>query len=173
MLAIIFYFVVALTIGSALVVLFSRNVLYSAFSLMLTFLGVAALYVTAGADFLAVTQIMIYVGGILVLLIFGIMLTQKSKSAVSATAPNRILSESRNNLLGGVLAFCIFSGLVWIFRKAQFAKLERQHFDSQPLTSKVNSIGIQLMTDFSLPFEIAGVLLLMVLMGAAYLAKEK
>ena len=172
LLAFIFYFFVVLTVGSALVVLLSRNVLYSAFSLLLTFLGMAALYITAGGDFLAVTQIMVYVGGVLVLMIFGIMLTNKTKIKQAALVPNVIVSEHRNTFWGLVLAVGIFSVLVWAFRNASFARLEVHHFDSQPLTSKVNGIGIQLMTDFSLPFEITGVLLMIALMGAAYLAKE-
>lgn len=162
-----------LTVGSALVVLLSRNVLYAAFCLMLTFLGMAALYVTLGADFLAVTQLMIYVGGIVVLIVFGIMLTNKAKVPAQSTTPNGLLSANRNSLLGGILALVIFGGLVWVLRRGQFAQVEWQHFEPQPLNSKVSSIGKLLMTDVSLPFELTGILLLMALMGAAYVAKNR
>src|SRR5213594_2277602 len=73
----IWYFFAALTVLSAAVVVFSRSLIHSAFSLLFTFFGVAALYVMLGADFLAATQLLIYVGGILVLLLFGVMLTHK------------------------------------------------------------------------------------------------
>jgi NADH-quinone oxidoreductase subunit J len=74
----ILFFVFALiTIVSACIVVFSKNLMYAAFSLLFTFFGVAALYVLLYADFLAVTQVLIYVGGILVLLLFGVMLTSK------------------------------------------------------------------------------------------------
>ncbi|MGB9913762.1 MAG: NADH-quinone oxidoreductase subunit J, partial [Candidatus Kapaibacteriota bacterium] len=70
-----FWFFAILIVGSALVVVLSRNMIYAVFALLFTFFGVAGIYVILNADFLAVTQIMIYIGGILVLLIFGIMLT--------------------------------------------------------------------------------------------------
>ena len=72
---IVFYVFAVITVVSAFVVVFSRNIMYAAFSLLFTFFGVAGLYVLLSADFLAVTQILIYVGGILVLLLFGVMLT--------------------------------------------------------------------------------------------------
>src|SRR5512135_2213903 len=74
---IVFYLFAALTVGSAAVVVFSRSLIYSIFGLLFTFFGVAALYVLLGADFLAATQMVIYVGGVLVLLLFGVMLTHK------------------------------------------------------------------------------------------------
>jgi len=74
---IIFYFFAAMTIASAAVVVFARSLIRSAFALLFTFFGVAALYACLGADFLAATQLVIYVGGILVLLLFGVMLTHK------------------------------------------------------------------------------------------------
>src|SRR5688572_17633741 len=75
--AAIFYVFAAVTVGSAAVVVFARSLIYSAFALLFTFFGVAGLYVLLGADFLAATQLLIYVGGILVLLLFGVMLTHK------------------------------------------------------------------------------------------------
>ena len=72
---VIFYLFAAITVCSAAFVVFTRNVIYSAFSLLFTFFGVAALYVFLSADFIAVTQVVVYVGGILVLLLFGVMFT--------------------------------------------------------------------------------------------------
>ena len=75
-----FWFISALTIISAFFVVSSKSLLYSAYSLLVTFLGITALYVFLWADFLAVVQVVVYVGGILVLIIFGIMLTNKISS---------------------------------------------------------------------------------------------
>lgn len=72
---VIFFFLAAVTVGSAMFVAFSRNIVHSAFALMATFLGVAGLYVTLGADFLGAVQVLVYVGGILVLTLFAVMLT--------------------------------------------------------------------------------------------------
>src|SRR3974377_1318354 len=74
---VVFYLFAAMTVSSAAIVVFARSLIYSAFGLLFTFLGVAALYVYLGADFLAASQMVIYVGGILVLLLFGVMLTHK------------------------------------------------------------------------------------------------
>jgi NADH:ubiquinone oxidoreductase subunit K len=74
---VVFWVFAVVTVGSAAVVVLSRTLIYSAFALLFTFFGVAGLYVLLGADFLAATQLLIYVGGILVLLLFGVMLTHK------------------------------------------------------------------------------------------------
>src|SRR5438046_3678724 len=94
---VIFYLFAALTVASAAIVVFSRSLIYSAFALLFTFFGVAGLYVLLGADFLAATQLLVYVGGILVLLLFGVMLTHKLydldlKSEVTQFAPGLIVS---------------------------------------------------------------------------------
>jgi len=158
-----FYVFAALTVFSALALLWARQVLYSAFALLLTFLGIAGLYVLAGADFVAVTQIMIYVGGILVLLIFGIMLTNRP-----ANGPP--LSERVNRLAGILAAGGLFAVFLIVFLKANLLALP-QAAANQP--SSIPAIGIGLMTDFLLPFEIAGILLMVALMGAAFIASRK
>lgn len=157
----IFYLFASITVGSAFVVVFSKNVIYSAFSLMFTFLGVAGLYVLLQADFLAVAQIMIYVGGILVLLIFGVMLTNKVtdveiKSGTIHVLPGTIIIAV---LLGTLII--IMSKTVWIMRPVQF--------DVQG-TSQI--LGEMLMTTFLLPFEAVAVLLLVAIMGAALIARK-
>ena len=93
----------------------TRNVLYAAFYLLLTLLGVAGLFVLASADFLAIAQIMIYVGGVLVLVIFGVMLTHKAEpiSTVSSQTANRVPSLNRAGMgvAGLVVAGALFVGL--------------------------------------------------------------
>jgi NADH:ubiquinone oxidoreductase subunit 6 (subunit J) len=161
-----------LTIGSALGVLWSRNVLYSAFGLILTFLGVAALYVLAGADFLAVAQIMVYIGGILVLLVFGVMLTNQADPQRREGRPV-VLTEHRWRLRGVLVAGGIFALLMTVFAKANFPALEQDRFEPiEAGTSVVPQTGLLLMSDYGLPFEVAGLLLLIALIGAAYLAKK-
>ena len=94
--AAVFYLFAVITVGSAAVVVLARSLIYSAFALLFTFFGVAGLYVLLGADFLAATQLLIYVGGILVLLLFGVMLTHKLydldlKSEVTQFLPSAII----------------------------------------------------------------------------------
>lgn len=166
---IIFYVFAALTIAGALGIVFTKNILYAAFSLLLTFLGVAALYVLAGADLLAVVQIMIYVGGVLVLMIFGIMLTGK-------TTDKYLPSPSHNRIAGTLAGLALFSLFITAILKANFSTLAWINAAGNTQTadeSTVAGIGINLMTDFVLPFEIAGILLMVALLGAAYIAGRK
>ncbi len=104
----VFYVFAFITIVSAFIVVFSKNIIYSAFALLFTFFGVAGLYVLLQADFLAVTQILIYVGGILVLLLFGVMLTNKVisveiKTGTIQTIPALILVAIVAGIAGGAL----------------------------------------------------------------------
>ena len=89
--AAVFYLLALVTVGSALGVALSRSIVYSAFALMGTLLGVAAIFVLLGADFLGVVQLLVYVGGILVLTLFAVMLTHRiSDVNVSNRAVGRL-----------------------------------------------------------------------------------
>ncbi|MFD2571321.1 NADH-quinone oxidoreductase subunit J [Spirosoma soli] len=168
MVQIAFYAFAALTLIGALAVLLTRNVLYAAFFLLLTLLGVAGLFVLASADFLAIAQIMIYVGGVLVLVIFGVMLTHKPEPAgdTNSQAPNRVLTLNRSWVAALLLAGGLFVAFYTLLARADFALLNR------PVgwKSTINAIGKQLMTEYVVPFEIVGILLLAALIGATYLA---
>jgi len=156
-----FFIFAFITIASAFIVVFSRNIIYSAFSLLFTFFGVAGLYVLLYADFLAVTQILIYVGGILVLLLFGVMLTNKVvnveiKTGTLHTIPALVLVA----VVAGSLSGLFYS--TW--------KDVATPTTSIQTTSK--SIGELLMTSYLLPFEIASVILLVALIGAAMISRK-
>jgi NADH:ubiquinone oxidoreductase subunit 6 (subunit J) len=164
-----FYSFSILAIASALFILFSRNLIYGAFALFLAFLGVAALYVLAGADFLAVTQIMVYVGGILVLLIFGIMLTQKANNNTVSDTPNKVEVLPSREIAGFLAGSGLFLFLSYIILDSRFA-MQGEVISSN---STIRTIGVELMTSHLLPFEIAAILLLVALIGAAYLALNR
>ncbi len=173
MVQVAFYAFAALTLAGALAVLLTRHVLYAAFFLLLTLLGTAGLFVLASADFLAVAQIMIYVGGVLVLIIVGAMLTHKPDQPANANSqtPNRIMSQNRSGvplawLVPLLVAGGLFMALYSVVARAVFSLLSR------PVgwESTVQTVGKQLMTEYVVPFEIAGILLLAALVGATYLA---
>jgi len=158
---IVFYAFALVTLGSAFVVVFSRNIIYSAFSLLFTFFGVAGLYVLLHADFLAVTQILIYVGGILVLLLFGVMLTNKVvnveiKTGTLHTLPALVIAA----IVAGTLSGLFYS--TWSEAR------------TPPLTLQATTkpLGELLMTSYMLPFEVASVVLLVALIGAAWMARR-
>lgn len=173
MIQLAFYVFSALTLIGALAVLLTRNVLYAAFFLLLTLLGVAGLFVLASADFLAIAQIMIYIGGVLVLVIFGVMLTHKPEAPTDTNSqqPNRIASLNRTGASSGWFVAVLVAGGLFF---ALFSLLVRANFTvlNQPVgwQSTVNTIGKQLMTEYVVPFEISGILLLAALVGATYLA---
>ncbi len=160
MVDIAFWFIVVVTIASAFTVVLHNKLIYSAIALLFTLFGVAGLYVFLWADFLAGVQVVIYVGGILVLLIFGIMLTNKITSV-------DISHTSMQKGVGGVVVAGMFAVLSIMilntpWKDAPFV---------EP-TQTTHSIGTLLMMDYLLPFEVASLLLLAALMGAAMLSRR-
>lgn len=164
MIEIFFYLFAFFAIVSAAVILFSNNILYSAFALVVTFLCVAGLYVLAGAEFVAITQIMVYVGGIVVLLIFGVMLTNK----ISGKA---MVTEVQNKFAGVVVCASLAALLLFGIYKINFSAAGIMK--TSPQADNVQQLGIGLMSDYILTFEAAAVLLLVALVGAATLAGFK
>ncbi len=167
--ALSFYGFSIVAVVSALFILFSKNLIYAAFALFLAFLGMAALYVLAGADFLAVTQIMVYVGGVLVLLIFGIMLTQKANKGAASSSPNKVVVLMKREFWGFLIGISVFGFLSYIILSANFV----MNGTINSSKSTVKTIGVELMTSHLLPFEIVAILLLVALVGAAYLALNR
>lgn len=157
-----FYVFALLTLVSASVVVFSRNIVRAAFSLLFTFFGVAGLYVLLMADFLAITQLMIYVGGILVLVIFGVMLTSRQINVDAKTGTIQTLPA--------VLIVAAIAGtLVGMFWSTNWPRM-----GTLPETiSSGAKIGDLLLTSYLLPFEIASVILLVALVGAAMIARRE
>ncbi len=155
----VFWLVAAITVMSAAFVVLNNQLIYSAVALLFTLFGIAGLYVFLWADFIAGIQILVYVGGILVLVIFGIMLTNKIRSV-------RISHKSIQQGVGGVIAFWFFIFLFISLSKAPWAVSTAV----EP-SGTVREIGILLLTDFLLPFEIISVLLLGALIGAAVLSR--
>jgi NADH-quinone oxidoreductase subunit J len=159
--AVVFYAFATITVGAAAVVVLARSLIYSAFALLFTFFGVAGLYVLLGADFLAATQLLVYVGGILVLLLFGVMLTHKLydldlKSEVTQFAPGMIVSIG------------IFGLLALTAMKTRWAT-----GPGRPPAATTEQIGRLFMGAYILPFEAASVLLLVALIGAAMIVRKR
>ena len=156
-----FYFFAAMTVLSAAVVVFARNLIHSAFALLFTFFGVAALYVFLGADFLAATQMVIYVGGILVLLIFGVMLTHKVYDM-------KLKSETYQFWPGLAVVTVVFLALVFAMMRTTWYSR-----GTRALNPTTAGIGELFMKDYILPFELASIFLLIALIGAAMIVRRK
>lgn len=158
---IIFYLFAIVTVASGFIVVFSKNIVYAAFSLLFTFFGVAGLYVLLQADFLAVTQILVYVGGILTLLLFGVMLTNKVISVDMKTG-------TIHTIPAAVIAAFVLGSLAGIY----YATWSTVSAPSTAVTATAKPIGEMLMTGFVLPFEVASVVLLVAMVGAALIARR-
>lgn len=157
----VFYFFEAAAALSAIGLTLSRNVFYGALFLIACLLSVAGIYVLAVAEFVAITQILIYAGGILVVVIFGIMLTTKITG-------RPLVVEHNFTFAGATIATGFFILLVYVISKESFNQnpvpAMAGHFNH------VNTIGMSLFSTYMLPFEMAGILLLMALIGAAIVA---
>jgi len=167
----IFYGFAGLTVASALFILFTKNVLHAVLSLLSVFIGVSALYVFAGADFLAVTQLVIYVGGVLVLMLFGVMLTNRETGVIYP------VSKHSYFISGIVSGISILGILIYLFVKNQSIFLSASEKSTSVVTptttSTIRILGISLISEYILVFEAVGVLLLMALIGAAFIAGRK
>lgn len=158
---IIFYIFAAITILSALFVVTTRNIVHSAFFLLFTFFGVAGIYVLLGADFIAIAQIMVYVGGILILILFGVMLTNKITSVEIRTGTVQMIPAT----LGVV-----------IFMAAVIAIMVMTNWKSEPGLlpfGTTKDLGHLLINEYVLIFELLGILLLVALIGAASIARRE
>ena len=158
---IMFYLLAALTLAFAAVMVFARNIIHNAVGLLFALVGVAGIYVMLGADFIAATQLLIYVGGILVLLLFGVMLSQRVTGVEMRTGALRVLPAIL--VCAGVAAILIrlVLGNPWKILTAS----------EMPPT--VRNLGNLLMTDYLIPFEIVSILLLAALVGAAFIARRE
>jgi NADH:ubiquinone oxidoreductase subunit 6 (subunit J) len=155
-----FYFFEAFAAISAIALIFIKNVFYGALLLFICLLCLAGIYVMAFAEFIAVTQILVYAGGILVVIIFGIMLTTKISG-------KPLVVEHAHTFSGVLAGISFFSLLVWyIFKQSFLTSGVPGSFNN------IQSVGIGLMTEYALPFEVAGILLLIALIGAAVMASN-
>lgn len=151
-----------LCLGAGVYIALSRNLIYAALGLFVLLFGVAGLFALADAGFLAASQIVVYVGGILILLIFGIMLTRRNLQQEPLTQLSRQLPA----LMAVVLLAALMS---FVFLSENWEKLP----ENPVHPSQTRHIGLHILSQYLLPFEVASVLLLVALVGAAYVARRE
>lgn len=152
-----FYFFATVVLGIGCIVAFSRNLLHAAFALFFVLFGISGFYVLLGADFIAVVQVMVYAGGINVLLIFGTMLTADMNQP-----------ENTNRSFQGILSFvsgaAIFALLLSVFEGVNWPTTTLT-----ALESTTKPIGRLLLSTYIFPFEVISFLLLAAMVGALVL----
>ena len=167
----IFYFFSALLLTSALMVVSIQNLVRSIFLFFVSLFSLAALYIFALADFIAITQVVIYVGGVLVLMLFAFMLS--NKELLNSLQPIQ-KSFKFYQLIGIFICLAFLFVLVSLNLQIDFSNLSWIK-SSNPIMESDNTthtIGILSMTRYLLPFEVLSVFLLMALIGAAHLARK-
>jgi len=166
--AIAFYTIAAFILGFAVMVVTTKDTVHSVLFLVLDFLFVAALYVLLGAQFLAVIQILVYAGGIVVLYLFVVMLVNLKRPAEAHEDPHR------RTRLGLVLSALVLGelGMITVYGYAKPVAPIAPAM-AIPVTGNTQEIGWMLYTSYLIPFEIASMLLLVAMIGAIVLAKRE
>lgn len=156
----VFWIIAGVTILAALAVVSLTNLVHSALWLVVVFVGVAATYLILEAEFLAAVQVIVYVGAIAILIVFGVMLTRRGDIRESNLFNNYRIG-------GGIVSLALMAGIISMIAKADWAVVS--------VTAPIKEVGFlaqSLLGQYVLPFEIAGVLLLVALVGAIIIAKE-
>jgi len=172
----LFYVMAFIALASALFVASTKNLVRSIFMFFITLFALAGLYVLALADFVAITQIVIYVGGILVLILFAFMLSGKQNLNYIAGQQTPFISI--NKIAGLFLAGLFWVVLINLIFKADAGNLEwikksvQYKNEIQPNAAMTENIGVNLMTRYLLPFEAVSILLMIALIGAAHLSRK-
>lgn len=159
---IIFLIIALFTVGSAVYVAFSQNIIYTAYTLLITLSGIAGFYVLLGADFLAGIQLLLYVGGILVLILFAVMLS-------SDIGSNYKTNPSRGIFPSFVITALFLAGNLWVIWNTNWAAVLPGSAAGYGPTTRV--LGNDLLTRYVLPFEVISILLLVGLIGAVSLSR--
>ncbi|NJM25522.1 MAG: NADH-ubiquinone/plastoquinone oxidoreductase chain 6 [Bacteroidia bacterium] len=154
---VIFYVFAVIAALGALSILWTRNVFYGAIGLIIALIAVAGVFVFSQAEFVAVSQLLVYAGGILVVMVFAIMLTSRIAGRPLAVGGGRWASGIMTGLV-------VLGALSYYLLKEPFTPNGTKDLGQ---TDSVPRLGVSLMTDFVLPLEISGVLLLVALLGAA------
>jgi NADH-quinone oxidoreductase subunit J len=156
-----FYIFSFLAVAAASGILFTNRLFHGALMLLVCLLSIAGIYVVSFAELVAVTQILIYAGGVLVIIIFGIMLTTKISG--------KPMIVTNNKWFAGLLLGLPLMALLIVLTTNENFNITGV-YDHDPQYTLINRLGIALMTDYLLPFEVAGLLLLIALVGAAVAA---
>ncbi|MDO4280041.1 MAG: NADH-quinone oxidoreductase subunit J [Peptococcaceae bacterium] len=158
---VLFYLMAFVVIFGALMMVVNKNILYSAISMVICFLGVAGIFATMQLSFFAVVQIMVYVGAITILIVFAIMLTRHPKGDLETTNP-----FSKNVVGAGVVAVGLAFAMSVIIRGLNM-------LEPQPIAEDLmQQVGIAMFGTYVLPVELVAVLLLVGMLGAIVIGKE-
>lgn len=157
--SILFYLIAGIIVIFSFMAVTLKNIFHSALSLIVALLGVAAVYIYLNAEFLALLQILIYVGAIMTLIIFGIMLTLK-------ISDKTLQQHNKQQLLSFLISGALAALLISIFTRFKVSKV------TSVTTPSLAQIGKELLSKYALPFEIISIVLLAALIGAVVISSK-
>ena len=168
---ILFYLFAGVAVVASLLVIAQRNPIYSVLFLIASFGALSGLYVLLEAPFVAVIQIIVYAGAIMVLFLFVVMLLNAPQEDTEEDLERRVRlpSSGRVRVLGAFLALVLVVELIWILLSSRRAAVV---FEDEAVSS-VAAIGRLLFTDYAFPFEVTSVLILVALVGSVVLARRE
>jgi NADH-quinone oxidoreductase subunit J len=156
-----FWSLAAVLVGSALAVVLSKNLFHSVLWLALALTGTAGVFLLLEAEFLAAVQLLLYAGGIVTIVVFAIVVTER-------LVGERITQTSRRITAGAVTSLALIALVVNAITRQPLATVR------EPLTTDLTrAIGEGVLTRFVLPFELLGVLMLAAMLGAVYFARPE
>jgi NAD(P)H-quinone oxidoreductase subunit 6 len=158
---ILFYVLSAVAMVSAAGVAFARSVIYAALALLACLLAMGALYIYLQADYVAITQLLVYVGGVLVLILFAVMLT------------SQISDKSQSNPSTGVLPGLVLLGALLLMLGFVATKTPWKTTTPVVMESTAATLGNVFLREYLLPFEVASLVLLATLIGAVVVARKE
>jgi NADH-quinone oxidoreductase subunit J len=164
----LFYVFAAVAVVASMLVIAQRNPIYSVLLLIASFGALSGLYVLLDAPFVAVTQIIVYAGAIMVLFLFVVMLLNASHEDTDVDLSRHLLLRPGPMRFGAALAAALVVELVWALTKGGG---ETGSFPAASVSS-VRAIGVSLFTDYAFPFEVTSVLILVAMVGAVVLARR-
>jgi NADH-quinone oxidoreductase subunit J len=155
-----FWLLAIITLGSAILMVMNKNIFHSALFMVVTFIGVAAMYLMLQADFMAAVQILVYGGAIAIFIVFGIMLTVRGEM------------KQTNLFSANVIGAGIVSLILIVINALMVFNTKWPVSSAAPPEETVSQIAELMLTKFVVPFEVVAVLLLVALLGAVIIAKE-
>jgi NADH-quinone oxidoreductase subunit J len=168
---VLFYVFSGLAVGASLVVIGQRNPMHSVVALIVSFIGLAGLYVLLDSPFAAVTQIIVYAGAIMVLFLFVVMLLNAPQEELPPRRSTAFSIVSRPLRLGAIFGVVFLVEITWaLSRVGRSAMAENQQIVET--VSSVRQIGLELFTTHAFAFEVTSVLILVAMVGAVALAKR-
>jgi len=167
----LFYGFASVAVLGGLLVIGQRNPIYSVLAIIVSFFGLSGLYILLEAPFVAVVQIIIYAGAIMVLFLFVVMLLNVPREDAAEWDRTHPFYRPWPMRIGGVLAAAMIVQLIWAFSRT--AGLVQGVGDQRPAVSAVSELGRKLFTDYMFAFEVTSILIIIAMVGAVVLARKR